>query len=61
MLTHHPHTPAHLFLDDTPYFMTGAIYQKRPLLAGFDIKHRLHALIQEVLQTYQWELHHWVI
>lgn len=61
MLKRHRNTPAHLFLDDTPYFVTGAIYQKRPLLANPEIKGQLLALIQEYFQTYYWELHHWVI
>jgi putative transposase len=60
-LKHHPHTPTHLFLDDTPYFITGAIYQKRSLLAPSELKNRLFELIQEYFQTYRWELHHWVI
>lgn len=57
----HPHTPDHLFLDNTPYFVTGAIYQKRPLLASPKLKDQLLNLIQEYFQMYNWELHHWVI
>ncbi len=38
MLRRHPHTPAHLSLDDTPYFITGAIYGKRPLLRTEGLK-----------------------
>jgi hypothetical protein len=38
MLKKGPHTPAHLFLDNTPYFVTSAIYQKRQLLADDGIK-----------------------
>ncbi|OAD22046.1 hypothetical protein THIOM_002169 [Candidatus Thiomargarita nelsonii] len=34
MFKRHPHTPIHAFFDDTPYFLTGAIYKKRPLLAS---------------------------
>ncbi|GAK61560.1 transposase and inactivated derivatives [Candidatus Vecturithrix granuli] len=34
MMKQHPHTPKHLFLDDTPYFITAAIYQKRRLMAA---------------------------
>ena len=60
-LKHHPHTPTHLFLDDTLYFVTGAIYQKRSLLAYFELKKRLLELIQEYFQTYNWDLHQWVI
>ena len=61
MLKRHPHTPAHLFLDDTLYFVTGGIYQKRSLLAKAAIKNRLLELIQKYFEKYGWELHHWVV
>ncbi|GAB4409876.1 MAG: transposase [Anaerolineae bacterium] len=61
MLKRHRNTPVHLFLDDAPYFITGAIYQKRPLLANPKIKARLLEFIQEHFRTYNWELHHWVM
>jgi hypothetical protein len=32
MIKQHPNTPTHFFLDDTLYFITGAIYQRRKLL-----------------------------
>lgn len=38
MLHRHPNTPAHLFIDDAPYFITGAIYQKRKLLQNVALK-----------------------
>ena len=61
MLKKHPHTPAHLFLDHTPYFITAAIYQKRMLLANPLLKNRLLSLLQGYFRRYQWDLHHWVI
>jgi len=61
MLTRSPYTPPHLFLDNMPYFITGAIYQKRPLLAQSRVKETLLELIHETLAKYQWELHYWVI
>jgi putative transposase len=61
MLKRHPHSPAHLFLDGTPYFVTGAIYQKRHLLVDPELKRTLLNIIQENFQTYNWQLHHWVI
>jgi putative transposase len=61
MVKRHPHTPAHLFLDDTPYFVTAAIYQKRPVLKNPELKHQLHVIIQEHCNACGWELHHWVI
>lgn len=46
MLKKSPHAPAHLFLDHTPYFVTSATYQKRPLLAADTIKQYLLETIQ---------------
>jgi putative transposase len=53
--------PTHLFLDQTPYFVTGAIYGKRPLLADAVLKNQLLLFIQKYFEKYGWELHHWVI
>jgi putative transposase len=61
MLTHHPHTPNHLFLDHTTYFITGAIYQKRPLLGTKELKELLLEKLFLFFTKYKWQLHHWVI
>ncbi len=61
MLKRSDHTPAHLFVDQTPYFITGAIYKKRHLLVHIDIKQQLLEFIQQYFSQYEWELHHWVI
>ncbi|MCP4351953.1 MAG: hypothetical protein GY795_41350 [Desulfobacterales bacterium] len=61
MLKRSKHTPVHVFADNTPYFITGAIYLKRPLLSDSEIKQRLLKLIQGYFDEYGWELHHWVI
>jgi putative transposase len=55
------HNPTHIFADDTPYFITAAIYQKRPLLNSPALKLLLLDRIQSCFAQYQWELHHWVI
>jgi len=55
------HNPTHIFADDTPYFITAAIYQKRPLLKGPELKQLLLDRIKLCFDKYQWELHHWVI
>lgn len=55
------HNPAHLFNDDAPYFITGVIYLKRPLLRESKTKYRLLADIHNAFADYAWELHHWVI
>jgi len=61
MLKKHPHTPAHLFVDDMPYFVTGAILDKRPLLRDVELKRLLWQKISAYFKTYHWELFHWVI
>ncbi len=61
MLKQHRNTPAHLFVDDTEYFITGAIYKKRHLLEESAIKNHLLELLQIYFEEYNWELHHWVI
>jgi len=61
MLKKSPHTPAHLFLDNTPYFVTSAIYQKRPLLAADAIKQHLLETIQDCFHEKNWKLNDWVI
>jgi putative transposase len=61
MLKKSLHTPAHLFLDKTPYFITSAIYQKRPLLAADTIKQRLLKTIQDCFWEKNWILNDWVI
>ncbi|MCP4031488.1 MAG: hypothetical protein GY734_09625 [Herbaspirillum sp.] len=54
-------TPAHLYLDNMPYFITASIYKKRPLLSVPFLKIQLSELIREFFGKYNWELHHWVI
>lgn len=61
MLKKNLHTPAHLFLDNTPYFVTSAIYQKRPLLAADVIKQHLLGTIQDCFSEKNWILNDWVI
>ncbi len=61
MLNRNPHNPAHLFVDDSPYFITGSIYQKRPLLASEDIKNFLLAAFEQCFAEKGWTLNAWVI
>jgi putative transposase len=61
MLKKHRHTPAHLYIDDTGYFITAAIYQKRPLLSESALKNKLLEFLQGYFDKHDWELHHWVI
>ena len=61
MLKRGRHTPAHLLLDDMPYFLTGAIYEKRRLLAQDRLKEQLIALIEESFVRFGWTLDEWVV
>ena len=61
MLKKFNHNPSHLFLDDTLYFVTAAIYEKRSLLASHEYKIMLHDTLETVFRDYHWQLHHWVI
>jgi putative transposase len=61
MLKRYLHAPAHLFVDDTFYFITGAVYRKRPLLDSPDLKLRLLELFRGYFDKHTWNLHHWVI
>jgi putative transposase len=61
MLKKNPYAPAHLFIGDSPYFITGVIYQKRPLLASSEIKDCLLATIQQCFAEKDWVLNDGVI
>lgn len=61
MITKNQHNPAHLFVDDSPYFITGSIYQKRALLYSNVIKDHLLATIQQCFDEKGWRLNDWVI
>jgi putative transposase len=61
MLRRHPHTPAHLALDDAPYFITGAIYGKQPLLQSDALKGMLLKEMRQCAEHFGWTLDHWVI
>ncbi|MFZ2726675.1 MAG: transposase [Methylococcaceae bacterium] len=61
MLKRGIHTPAHLLLDNTVYFITSATYKKRKLLKSSLIKEHLIKTIADCLAEKQWQLNHWVI
>lgn len=56
-----PHNPPHLFFDNTPYFISSAIYQRRRLLSSPAIKDHLLATIQQSFAEKSWQLNAWVI
>jgi len=53
--------PAHLYADNTAYFITSAIYQKRLLLDQKAVKKHLLATIKACFSEYHWRLDHWVM
>lgn len=61
MLKRHQSTPVHLLMDNAPYFITGSIYQKRPLLRLPELKQCLLEHIRKSFSKYDWKLYHWVI
>lgn len=61
MLKRGRHSPAHLFIDNSVYFITSATYQKRPLLKPETIKQHLLITIEACLTEKNWRLDHWVI
>lgn len=61
MIQQHSHRPTHLFLDEQAYFITGATYQKRPLLKDAETKEMLLQTIQTSFAKYEWKLEYWVI
>jgi putative transposase len=60
MLIRGPHVPAHLFLDDQWYFLTGAIYGKRRLLDDQAKRHLLDAFT-EAFGEAGWNIGDWVM
>ena len=60
MLKRADHRPPHLLLNDQHYFLTGAIYQRRPLL-DTELKDKLAELAQTVFSDAGWCLEHWVV
>ncbi|WP_305908293.1 transposase [Methylomarinum sp. Ch1-1] len=55
------HNPAHLFMDDAVYFITGATYQKQRFIIADGAKKLLLECMRKAFSDYGWELHHWVI
>lgn len=61
MLKKYLNNPAHLFVDNSAYFITAATYQKRPLLASAAIKEHLIKTIHESFAKQNWLLKDWVV
>ena len=59
-LVKHSHRPAHLFIDNTAYFISAATYQHQKYLDAVCKDHH-QSLLHQVFTQYQWQLAHWVI
>jgi len=55
------HAPAHLFIDDTYYFITGAIYQKRHLLQTDFAKEMVIKYLHHYPKIAGWQMKEWVV
>ncbi|MEI6334990.1 MAG: transposase [Methylococcaceae bacterium] len=55
------HNPTHIFVDDAIYFLTSAIYMKKPLLESTEIKWYLLQVMKSAFERFSWEFQHWVI
>ncbi len=55
------HTPTHLFINDSYYFITAGCYQKKPYLDCDVKKEYIYKTICEELKRYLVELHGWVV
>lgn len=55
------HSPAHLFVDDHIYFITGSVYRKQPLLKTIQAKDIFREYLFHFCEKYSWILHEWVI
>ena len=55
------HNPPHLFRENAKYFITGAIYQKKPYLIEKRAKQRLIESLYKGFTDSHWNLEDWVI
>ena len=59
-LTRHSHRPAHIYKDNSPYFITASVCNHRKLLDD-KLKTQLEDILCCVYREFGWDLHHWVI
>ena len=55
------HTPAHLFRANAVYMLTGASYQKRPMIHGERRKQQWREAFQTAADLYHWAVLAWVV
>ena len=61
ILKKYKHAPAHLFIDDSTYFFTGAVYQKKRLLKTPEAKNLFIKYLYHFVEKYRWELFEWAV
>ncbi len=59
--TSNPHTPTHIYADDTSYFVTGTILHHAHLLASITYKQHLQEELLNLAPDYGLDLKAWVI
>jgi len=61
ILKKYTHAPAHLFIDNSYYFFTGAVYKKRRLLSTPEVIEIFISYLHQFIEKYNWELFEWVV
>ena len=61
LLKKYSHAPAHMFVDNAVYFVTGATYLKKMLLASREAKEIFIKKLYHFCEKYSWDLLEWVI
>ncbi|MBN1352220.1 transposase [candidate division KSB1 bacterium] len=55
------HAPTHWFLNDSFYFFTGAVYQKKRYLSTSEARAIFLKYLFQFISKYHWELIEWVV
>ena len=55
------HAPTHLFIDDSYYFFTGAVYKKKKMIKTPEVKQIFIKYLFHFTEKYDWELFEWVV
>lgn len=55
------HAPTHWFIDNSYYFFTGAVYQRRRLMLADEAKELFIQCLFRFIEKHQWELLEWVV
>ena len=61
MLKRYPHAPAHLFLPDVKYWVTGSAYKHRKFFKDPETKWQMVKILATGCEKFAWQLEDWVI